>query len=111
MAALLAQAKPWDAGALLGSGRVGEGMQVACSDDRVVIESLDALQAPVGFEADLPQCGQIHKTFTDVAVTGVVDGGFGLQRSSFLVVLLDGGVFIVSRFGQNDRALQPAGSG
>jgi hypothetical protein len=42
-----------------------------------VVESLDAAQAPVGFEADLPQCGQIHKTFTDVEVAGVVDRGLG----------------------------------
>src|SRR5664280_3431829 len=70
-------------------------MQVACSGDRVVVESLDALQAPVGLEADLPQCGQIHKTFPDVEVVGVVDGGLGSQRSSFLVVALDGGVFVV----------------
>src|SRR5665811_1631543 len=95
MAALLAKAKPWDAGAFLGSGRVGEGMQVAVSGDRVVVQSLDALQAPVGFEADLPQGGQIHKTFPDIEVAGVVDGGFGPQRSSFLVVLLDGGVLVV----------------
>jgi hypothetical protein len=26
---------------------------------------------------DLPQGGQIHKTFTDVEVTGVVDRGLG----------------------------------
>jgi hypothetical protein len=50
---------------------------IAGSGDRVVIESLDAQQAPVGFEADLSQGGQIHKTFADVEVAGVVDGGLG----------------------------------
>ena len=61
----------------VGGDRVGEGVQVAGSGDRVVVESLDAQQAPVGFEADLPQRGQIHKTFPDVEVAGVVDGGLG----------------------------------
>jgi hypothetical protein len=45
------------------------GVQVAGFDDRVMVESLDAQQAPVGVKADLPQRGQIHKTFTDVEVT------------------------------------------
>src|SRR5665811_577524 len=77
MTALLSEAQSGDTGAFLGDDRVGEGMQVAGSGDRVVVESLDAKQAPVGVEADLPQGGQIHKTFTDVEVTGVVDGGLG----------------------------------
>ena len=36
MAALLAQAKPGDAGSFLGNGRVCEGVQVVFSGDRVV---------------------------------------------------------------------------
>ena len=85
MAALLAQAQPRSSGA---GGRVGEGMQVACSGDRVVVESLDALQAPAGVEADLPQGGQTHKTSADVEAAGVVGGGLGSQRPSLLVVAL-----------------------
>ena len=73
----VAQAQPGDAGSGRGGDLVGEGVQVAGSADRVVVESLDAQQAPVGFEADLPQRGQIHQTFTDVEVAGVVDGGLG----------------------------------
>jgi len=42
MAALLPEAQPGDAGAFFGGDRVGEGMQVAGSGDRVVVESLDA---------------------------------------------------------------------
>ena len=34
-------------------------VQVLGSQERVVVESLDAEQAPVGGEADLPQRGQI----------------------------------------------------
>jgi hypothetical protein len=43
--------------------------------DRVVAESLDAEQAPVGREADLPQGGQIGQPFPDPEVAGVVDRG------------------------------------
>ena len=58
VAALLSQPQPWDAGAGRRGDRVGEGMQVAGSADRVVVESLDAQQAPVGFEGLLARsCG------------------------------------------------------
>jgi hypothetical protein len=52
----------------------GEGFRGA---DRVVAESLDAQQAPVGGEADLPQRGQIGQPFPDLEVAGVVDRGLG----------------------------------
>ena len=55
VAALLAQAQPGDAGAVLGDDGVGHGVQDVDAGDRVVAESLDAQQAPVGGEADLPQ--------------------------------------------------------
>jgi hypothetical protein len=45
--------------------------------DRVVAESLDVQQTPVGGEADLPQRGQIGQPFPDRKVAGVVDGGLG----------------------------------
>jgi len=38
---------------------------------------LNAKQATVGREADLPQGGQINQTFPDAEVMRVVDGGFG----------------------------------
>jgi hypothetical protein len=44
---------------------------------RVVAESLDAEQAPVGGEADLAERGQVGQPFPDPEVTGVVDGGLG----------------------------------
>jgi hypothetical protein len=49
----------------------------------------------VGGEADLPQCGQIGQPFADRKVGGVIDRGFGAQRFSFLLVLLDSGVLVV----------------
>jgi hypothetical protein len=64
VATLPAQAQPGGAGPG-GGDRVNEGVQVAGSSDRVMVESLEAQQAPVGFEADLPPCGQIQKTYTD----------------------------------------------
>jgi thiazole synthase ThiGH ThiG subunit len=50
---------------------------------------LDAKEASVGGEADLPQRGQIHKMFPDVEVPTVVDGGLGAQRSAFRRVAPD----------------------
>jgi hypothetical protein len=50
---------------------------------------LDAQQASVGGEADLPQGGQVGQSFPDFEVAGVVDGGLGVQRFSVFVVLLD----------------------
>ena len=62
VAALLAEAQPGDPGAGGGGDRVGDGVQGGGSGDRVVVESLDAQQASVGGEADLPQGGQINQT-------------------------------------------------
>jgi hypothetical protein len=55
--AAVAEAQPGDAVSVAGDDRVvhrGEGLLGA---DRVVAKSLDAQQAPVGCEADLPQRG------------------------------------------------------
>ena len=69
------------------------GLQVDCRTSAPVmgswLKSLDAQQAPVGGVADLPQRGQIGQPFAEAEVHGVVDGGLGAQRPSFLVVLLD----------------------
>jgi hypothetical protein len=59
----VAEAQPGDAGAGIGDdrgGELGEGFGAA---DRVVADALDAEQAPVGGEADLPQCGQVGQPF------------------------------------------------
>ena len=60
--------------------------------DRVVADSLDAEQAPVGGVADLPQRRQIRRSFPDPEIVGVGDGGLGARG---LPVLLDRGVFVV----------------
>ena len=57
--------------------------------DRVVADSLDAEQAPVGGVADLPQRGQIRRSFPDPEIVGVGDGGLGARG---LPLLLDRGV-------------------
>jgi hypothetical protein len=59
------------------------------------LQSLDAQQASVGGEADLPQSGQVGQSFPDSEVAGVVDGGVGAQCSSVFVILLDRGVLVV----------------
>ncbi|MCA1704871.1 MAG: hypothetical protein LC808_17040 [Actinobacteria bacterium] len=89
LGASVGETQPGDPGAGVGDQRVvdrGEGLRGA---DRVVAESLDAEQAPVGRDADLPQGGQISQPFPDTEVAGVVDGRLGAQRLPVLVVLLD----------------------
>ena len=85
----VAEAQPGDAGAGVGDdrcGEVGEGLGAA---DRVVAEALDAQEAPVGGEADLPQRGQVGQPFGEPEVAGVVDRGLGPQRPAFRRVAPD----------------------
>ncbi len=82
MAALFAQSEPGDPSAFLGDDRVGDGVQYVVSGDGVMAELLDAQQAPVGVEADLPQSGQIGQPFPDPEIAGVVDGRFRSKSSS-----------------------------
>ena len=63
-----------------------------------------------------PQGGQVSQPFADLEVAGVVDGGLGPERSSFLVVLLDRGVLVVHVQARGDPAgdhpgAEPAGGG
>jgi hypothetical protein len=89
MAALLTQAQAWDAVPVA----VVTGAVTVCRasgpGDRVVADSLDAEQAPVGGVADLPQRGQIRRSFPDPEIVGVGDGGLGARG---LPLLLDRGV-------------------
>jgi hypothetical protein len=52
--------------------------------------TLDAQQASVGGKPDGTQFGQIAESTADGEVAGVVDGGFGAQGATLLVVLFDG---------------------
>jgi hypothetical protein len=73
----VAEAQSGDAGALAGDdrgGEIGKGLRAA---DRVVADGLDAEQAPVGGEAELPQVGQAGQPFGYAEVVRVVDGGLG----------------------------------
>ena len=91
----VAEAQSGDAGA--GSVTIGAVRSVKAlrAADRVVADGLDAEQAPVGGEAELPQGGQAGQPFGDAEVVRVVDRGLGAQRSPLLVVLLDLGVLVV----------------
>ena len=46
------------------------------SGDRVTAELLNVKQTSVGFEADLPQSGQISQSFPNIEIARVVDRGF-----------------------------------
>ena len=78
--AAVAQAQPGDARPGVGDDRIVHGGEGFRGPDRVVAESLDAEQAPVGGDADLPQRGQISQPFPDAEVVGVVDRGFRHAR-------------------------------
>ncbi len=86
------RAQPWDAGAGRGGDGCGDGVQGSGPGDRVVADSLDAEQAPVGGVADLPQRGQIRRSFPDPEIVGVGDDGLGARG---IPLLLDCGVFVV----------------
>lgn len=65
------------------------------ADRAVVTDTLDVEETSVGGEADLPQSGKVLQSFADLEVAGVVDDGFGPERSSLLVILLDAGFLVV----------------
>ena len=104
MAAGLGQGQARDAVSAAGEHGAGDGGDGFGSGDRVVAESFEARQVLAGGEADLPQGGQVGQPFADPEVAGVVDGGLGPQRSSFLVVLLDRGVLVVHVQARGDAA-------
>jgi hypothetical protein len=86
MAALLTQAQAWDASA----GRGGDGAVSVCRasgpGDRDVADSLEAEEAPVGGVADLPQRGQIRRSFPDPEI--VVSVIVVLVRGAFPYCLI-----------------------
>jgi hypothetical protein len=74
---LVGEAQAGNASASGGGDAGGDRSQGVGAGDRVVAELLDAQQAPVGGEADLPQGGQIGQSFPDREIAGVVDNGLG----------------------------------
>src|SRR6478609_4548895 len=82
VAALLTHPQPGYPDPGVGDNRVGDGVQVTGTGDRVVVESLDAEQATVGAQADLPQGGQIPQTLPDREIHAVVDRCLGPQGTS-----------------------------
>ena len=68
VAAPVGQPQAGHAGAGGGGDRVGDGVQGVGAGDRVVAESLDVQQAPVGGKAELPQVGQAGQPFGDTEV-------------------------------------------
>jgi hypothetical protein len=66
------ETQPGDAFPVAGDDRVVDGGEDVRAAGGVVAELLDAEQAPVGGEADLPQGGQISQPFPDLEITGVV---------------------------------------
>jgi len=62
----VAESQSGDTGAGVGDDRRGQVGEAGSAADRVVAEALDAEQAPVGGEADLPQRGQVGQPFRDL---------------------------------------------
>src|SRR3989304_2166935 len=65
------------------------------SQKAIMADVLDVQKASVGLKADLPQSGQVLQPFADLKVTGIVDGGFGAQGTTFFMVLLDARMFVI----------------
>jgi hypothetical protein len=87
------------------------------SDVAVVSELLDLEDAPIGGEANGAQGVEVVEASAHPEVVGVVDRGFGPQPSTFLVVLLEVGVFVVDvqgghdALGENARRASAVGGG
>ena len=75
--------------------RAGDASESIFADHRIVAESLDVQETSVGVVADLPQLRKILQPFSDAKVAGVVDRSLGAKSSTFLVILLDVGGFVV----------------
>ncbi len=63
---------------------------------RVVADSSDVQQTPVGLEADWPPLRQIVQPLTDGEVARMVGGGFSARDADFFVVLLDPRPFTIA---------------
>ena len=61
----------------------------------VMRDALRLKEATVGLKADLPKCGQVAQTLSDVEVACVVDSRLRAEGLTFLVVLLDSRALIV----------------
>ena len=92
---MVSKPHPGDTGAGGADDRAGECFQGSCSGGGVVADAFGVQQAPVGGVADLGQCGEVSQLFADAEVAGLVEGGFGAERSPFLQVLLDLGFLVV----------------
>jgi hypothetical protein len=73
--AMVGEPESGDAGAGIGDDRVGGGDESLVASGRVVTESLDVQETPIGGEADLAERRQVGQSFPDLEVAGVVDGG------------------------------------
>lgn len=69
--------------------RLADLLKGIFSQKAIVADLLDVQQTSVGLKTDEPQSGQVFQPFANVEVTGIVDGGFGAQSTTFFMVLLD----------------------
>jgi hypothetical protein len=65
------------------------------TDGTIVADAFDVEETPVGLEADGSQGRKILDQPADAEVVSVVDGGFGAEGPSLLVVLLDVAALVV----------------
>ena len=85
-------------------------LEIGFAQGTVVADRLDLEQASVGVEADLAQRRQVMQPPAESEVAGIVDGGFGAQRLSVLVILLDAAVLIVHMQRRRDPVGDDAGA-
>jgi len=84
---------------------LGRGLEFGkrlAADMAVVRHLLDLQHPAVGGKANLAQGGQVFEEAAHPEVIGVVDRGFGSQRPTFFMVLLEVGVFVIDVQGGHD---------
>src|ERR1700737_1780688 len=73
-------------------------------------QTFDFEQPAIGRKADLAQLRQVVQALADTEVVAVVDGRFGPQGPTFLVVLLDPRVLVIDVQGRGDVLGDDAGA-
>ena len=82
-------------------GRLLEFFKGRAADLAVMAEFLHLQYPAIGREANLPQFRQVLDAPAHPEIVGIIDRGFGPQRPTLLVILLEVGVLIVDVQGRS----------